>query len=150
MAMLTRVRVFLKSLNHDTVVNQVLSLEVATAVLLFEVIRADEEYTEEEKRYCQKMLIEQFSLERDEVDAILAAAEDESFHATDYYRYTSLVNKHFTLGQRIEIVERLWQLALSDGKLDTIEEHTIRKIADLLHLNHQEYIQTKIAVQNAG
>lgn len=148
--MLTRVRVFLKSLNQDSVVNQVLSLEVATAVLLFEVIRADEEYTDEEKKYCQKMLMEQFGLARDEVDAILAAAEDESFHATDYYRYTSLVNKHFTLGQRIEIVEKLWQLAYSDGKLDAIEEHTIRKIADLLHLNHQEYIQTKLSVQNAS
>lgn len=45
------------------------------------------------------------------------------------------------------MVELLWQVALADGELANIEEHIIRKIADLLHLNHTEYIQTKLRVK---
>ncbi len=38
----------------------------------------------------------------------------------------------------------LWKVAYADGELASIEEHIIRKIADLLHLRHSEYIQTKL------
>ena len=41
----------------------------------------------------------------------------------------------------------LWQVAYADGELANIEEHIIRKIADLLHLRHSEYIATKIAAE---
>ncbi|MDG2392136.1 MAG: TerB family tellurite resistance protein, partial [Thalassotalea sp.] len=38
--------------------------------------------------------------------------------------------------------------AYADGVLDAIEEHIIRRIADLLHLRHGEYIQCKLKIQN--
>ena len=45
------------------------------------------------------------------------------------------------------MLELLWQGAYADGELSSIEEHIIRKIADLLHLRHSEYIQTKLNIQ---
>ena len=41
------------------------------------------------------------------------------------------------------MVKNLWLLALADGEVSAVEEHTIRRIADLLHLRQSEYIQAK-------
>ena len=44
---------------------------------------------------------------------------------------------------------RLWQISLADNTIDRYEEHTIRKIADLLHLRHSEFMQCKHEALNA-
>ncbi|OUS23853.1 hypothetical protein A9Q98_14455 [Thalassotalea sp. 42_200_T64] len=146
--MLTKIRIFIRNLQQDSVVNNTLSLEIATAVLLFEVMRADHKYEDEEKAKVIELLQQHFQLDKSEVNDILALAEDESHHANDFYRYTTLINEQYELADRIKIVESLWQVAYSDGHLDVIEEHIIRKIADLLHLRHGEYIQCKLKIQN--
>jgi uncharacterized tellurite resistance protein B-like protein len=38
---------------------------------------------------------------------------------------------------------QLWRLALSDAELDRFEEHTIRKIAELLYVSHVRFIEAK-------
>ena len=44
------------------------------------------------------------------------------------------------------MVSLLWQLAIADGEIASIEEHVIRKVADLLHLRHAEYIRAKDSI----
>lgn len=146
--MLTKIRIFIKNLQQDNVVNNTLSLEIATAVLLFEVMRADHKFEDNEKQKVIELLQTQFKLDKHEVMDVLAVAEDESHHANDFYRYTTLINEQYELSDRIKIVELLWQVAYADGHLDVIEEHIIRRIADLLHLRHGEFIQCKLKVQN--
>ncbi|TRX54049.1 TerB family tellurite resistance protein [Thalassomonas sp. M1454] len=145
--MISRIRVFIKNLQQENVVGNVLSIEIATAVLLFEVMRADQENSETEISKVIELLQKQFKLNKNEVLEILAAAEDESFHANDFYRFTNTINNQFPLEERIKIVESLWLVAYADGVLDAIEEHIIRRIADLLHLRHSEYIQCKLKIQ---
>ena len=148
--MITKIRIFIKNLQQETVVGNTLSLEIATAVLLFEVMRADQNFADSERQKVVDILQQQFALNKIEVNEILAAAEDESFHAHDLYRYTSLINQQYELSDRIKIVERLWQVAYADGNLDVFEEHVIRKVADLLHLRHGEYIQCKLKAQSGA
>ncbi|MDN3653372.1 TerB family tellurite resistance protein [Thalassotalea ponticola] len=146
--MINRIRVFFKALQTDSMVGNTLSLEIATAVLLFEVMRADQTICDKEQAKVVALLQQTFSLDKQEVLEVLALAEDEVAHAHDLYKYTSLINSQFSLSQRIQIVESLWHLAYSDGQLDVIEEHVIRRIADLLHLRHGEFIECKLKVQN--
>ncbi|WP_371186602.1 TerB family tellurite resistance protein [Thalassotalea maritima] len=146
--MINRIRVFFKSLQTDTVISSAMSIEIATAVLLLEVVHADQQIHENEKTQMVTLLQQHFALTKADVEEILSQAEDEALHAHDLYKYTSLINGQFELADRIKIVEILWQLAYSDGHLDVIEEHIIRRIADLLHLRHGEYIQCKLKVQN--
>lgn len=125
-----------------------LSIEIACAVLLCEVMRADSAFTESEQQKVSQLLIKQFSLAEHEVSDILQQAVKLSENASDFYQFTSKLNQHYTLEQRIEIVTLLWQVAYADGELASIEEHIIRKIADLLHLRHSEYIATKVSAQS--
>jgi len=60
-----------------------------------------------------------------------------------------LINKGFTQEQKVTLIKTLWQIAYADGELDKYEEHMVRKMADLLHVPHLEFIKTKNQV-NGG
>lgn len=147
--MLTKINSFFQSLANDLTESSAeqnseeVTIEVACAVLLCEVMRADGHFDQQEQAKLALLLVEQFNLNEDEVKQIIDQALIQSEQATDFYRYTSKINEHFTIEQRITVVKQLWNMAYADGELASIEEHVIRKIADLLHLRHGEYIQTK-------
>lgn len=122
-------------------------IELACAVLLVEVMRADSQFENNEVAMLADLVGQQFSLSSEELNNLIILATDTAEHATDIHQFTSQLNKAFSIKQRIEMVEQLWHVAYADGKLAAIEEHTIRKIADLLHLRHAEYIQTKVKAQ---
>jgi len=62
---------------------------------------------------------------------------------TDYFQFTSLINKECSLEQKVRLIESLWKIAFIDGALDMNEEYLVRKIADLLHVPHIDFIMAK-------
>lgn len=42
------------------------------------------------------------------------------------------------------LVEAMWQVAYADNRLAADERHLITKIADLLHVTHEEHIAAKM------
>ena len=147
--MLNKINVFLNSLfdTNEDITQHSLSIEISCAVLLCEVMRADSVFTETEQNELSAILRQQFNLTVVEVDTILEEAFKLSENAHDFYQFTSKLNQYYSLDERINIVTLLWKVAYADGELATIEEHIIRKIADLLHLRHSEYIATRIAAE---
>jgi len=142
--MLAKISDFFQSLNEQPKQqsNEV-SLEMACAVLLCEVMLADGKLDDSEQAMLEQMLCEHFSLTHQEVSELIHEAKVISEHAVDFHQFTSKVNTHYTAEQKTQMVTLLWQLALADGKVSSIEEHMIRKIADLLHLSRAEYIKAK-------
>jgi len=118
-------------------------LQMATAALMVEMLHVDEQVTDEEDEKLYNILKQRFSLDKDEIENLINLAHNEKQNATDYYTFTSLINEHYTQQQKIKLVENLWQLAFADGVLDKYEEHLIRRLADLLHVPHKDFIRTK-------
>ncbi|RHW76598.1 TerB family tellurite resistance protein [Colwellia sp. RSH04] len=145
--MFSQLKDFFSSLHQTEQSSTTISTELACAVLFCEVMRADDNYTNEEQEKLTCLLQNQFSLSNDQVTDILEQAIQLSENANDFYQFTSQLNQHLSLDDRINIVVLLWQIAYADGELASIEEHIIRRIADLLHLRHSEYIATKIQAE---
>jgi len=145
--MLNKIQQFFASLAQDSEQQVTHSLETACAVLLCEVMKSDGLMADAEQQHLATVLSTEFSLTAMEVDDIIENAIHLSENANDFYQFTSILNQHYSTEQRVTIVELLWQLAFADGELSSIEEHTIRKIADLLHLRQSEYIDTKLKSQ---
>jgi len=124
------------------------AIQLAVSVLLVEMSRMDGDVCEEEKRHINNLL-DQFDLSQDEKMQISALANDKLDGATDYYQFTSVINKHFDQAQKIETIEQLWQVAFVDGKLDAHEEHFLRKVHSLLHVSHQDFMRTKYRAKNS-
>lgn len=119
------------------------TLELACSVLLCEVIRADGEISDDEKKSIAQHLANSFGLGAEAVNKLVNEGLALSEEATDLHQFTKVINETYSVSEKIDMVCHLWQLAMADGNLASIEEHIIRRIADLLHLRHSEYIQAK-------
>ncbi|MDH5518442.1 MAG: TerB family tellurite resistance protein [Gammaproteobacteria bacterium] len=124
-------------------VDQDHQIKLASASLLIEMIRMDHKIEQTEHDTVKALLKKDFSLSDDETDNLFMLAEEESNNAVDYYRFSKLINQSYDNSQKIRIIENLWHIAYADGELDKYEEHYLRKIADLLHLPHKEFIKAK-------
>lgn len=124
-----------KSLQHQ--------LQLASAALMVEMLHVDEEVNELEEIMIHQLLQQRFKLNADEIASLLDLAYDKKHEATDYYEFTSLLNQHYSQEQKIMLVEDLWQIAYADNVLDKFEEHLVRRLAELLHVPHHEFIRTK-------
>ncbi len=142
--MLAKISSFFQNLTQDQEqADEQLSIEMACTVLLCEVMRADGHLDCEERLTLERLISEHFSLTHDEVKELINEASHISEHAIDFHQFTSKINSHYSPQEKIQIVKLLWQLAMADGNIASIEEHIIRRIADLLHLSHAEYIAAK-------
>jgi len=118
-------------------------IQVACAALLIEMMYMDDKVEDEERKMLESRIRAVFSLSEQEANDLIALASQEREQATDYYQFTSLINKEFTQEQKINLVKSLWQIAYADGKLDELEEYLVRKISELLYVPHQAFIMTK-------
>lgn len=125
------------------------ALRVATAALLVETMRMDNRYADEEHATVARALEAQFGLRHDEVAELVALADAQARQATDYYQFTSLINRGFDADQKEQIIENMWRVALADGHLDAHEQHLLSKIADLLYVPHSQYIAAKLRARAA-
>jgi uncharacterized tellurite resistance protein B-like protein len=122
-------------------------LQLATAALLIEVMRADTEVKSEEQIAVEKAIREKFDLSEEETRNLVQLAEQKADRTTSYYEFTSLINNAFTLDKKIKIIEMMWRVAFADNEMEKYEEHFIRKIAELLYVPHQDFIAAKLRAQ---
>lgn len=126
------------------------TVQLAAAVLLVEVVRAEAAMDEAERATMVTALRSKFALSDDELERLLELAVTTSKTAYDYQRFTSSLNDHFTQEQKIQLVEAMWQVAYADAHIDANENHTISKVAGLLHVTHGEYIAAKLRAKEAA
>jgi uncharacterized tellurite resistance protein B-like protein len=123
------------------------SLQLATAALLIEMMRADAEITGDERRMVMSTIMTRFYLTEEESSALLQFAEEKIRKATGYYEFTSLINRGFNYEQKVRVIENLWEVAFTDEYLDKHEEHMVRRIADLIYVEHKDFIDAKLSVK---
>jgi uncharacterized tellurite resistance protein B-like protein len=120
------------------------TLQLATAVLLVEVMRATPELHEDERDAVLRALRRKFELADDELERLIELAHDTARTSNDYHRFTHQLNQRFTQPQKIAVVEAMWEVAYADQHLDVHENAVINKVAGLLHVTHGEYIAAKL------
>ncbi|AKU13372.1 hypothetical protein AzCIB_3479 [Azoarcus sp. CIB] len=119
------------------------ALQLAAAVLLVEVMRADADYSAAERTTVVQALRDKFALRDDEVARLVELAETTSRDAPDLYSFTSRLNKGFSVEQKLRMVEYLWQVAYADGTLSHHENHLMRKLGGLLYIPRADFIAAK-------
>lgn len=124
-------------------------VQVAAAALLVETIRVDSEITDSERDAIRSALAEKFGLAPSEAAELVAAADEEARAATDYFQFTAEINRRFSAEQKIALIEFMWRSAFADGTLHDHELHLIRKVAELIHVPHREFIAAKLRVRGA-
>jgi len=118
-------------------------LQLACAALMVEMMFVDGSIDALEEKKIRRLVQQTFKLSDAETGELLALAHEKKHEAIDYYQFTSLINEHYTQPQKIKLVEQLWQLAYADNNIDRFEEHLVRKLAELLHVPHLDFMKSK-------
>jgi len=123
---------------------------LAAATLLLEVAWADHVISDEELALVEEHLQSQFGLSEAEVDELVAESRRAHEESVGLYRYTRTINEAWSEERKFSLVTALWRLALANDELHRYEEHTIRKIAELLYLSHERFIEAKLRVKRGA
>ncbi|GAA3894447.1 TerB family tellurite resistance protein [Halomonas cibimaris] len=127
--------------------NPALTLELACAALLCEIMRADFDTSASEREALRTMLVSRLSVKAADVDELMALAEKTTDESVDHYRFVRLISRHYDQVQRFELVKLMWQMAWVDGTIDPQEEHRIRRLAGLLYVSHGDFIRAKLETE---
>ena len=119
------------------------TIQLAAAVLLLEVSRADFEISEIERQVIVDVLTKRLELSLEEATTILKYALDEHEQYTSAHPFIRLLNEELDHDKKLSLLQGLWEVAYADGVLDKYEEYHIRKIADWLYLSHADFIRLK-------
>lgn len=122
-----------------------ISYQKAVAALLLEVVIADDEIHPSEEQSAKEAIKSVSDLGED-IDRLFDDVKNTIHDANDAYQFTKVINEQANLEQKFELLKCLWRVAYADGNLDAHEDHRIRKISELLFMQHSEFIQAKLAV----
>ncbi len=125
------------------------TLQLATAVMLVEVMRSDADIGQAERQAVIDALRDKFALADDEIDRLIELAHQTARDATDYFAFTSHINQHFDMPAKLRMIEHMWRVAYADGQLSAHERHVMWRIADLLHIPQGAYVNAKMRAQGA-
>ena len=123
------------------------SEQIAVAALLIEVMVIDGNLDAQELESISQTLCNILELEAEMVEELLRLSREEVAEATSVYQFTREINEHFELDKKMDLLTAMWRVAYADGYLDKHEEGIIRRVADLLHIRHNEYIRCKLAAR---
>lgn len=125
-------------------------VQLASAALMFEVIRADGTVDPEEIALFRKIISHTMEVSSDELDDIVQLSQEETDSAVSLYQFTSKITQHFNPKERVWLIEYMWRLAYADGDLDKYEEQRIRRIAELIHVSHANFVGAREAAKQAS
>ena len=124
-------------------------LNNSCAALLVEIAFADKDFDETEKASLKQSLIEAYAIDESDIEEIIIDAEETVSESTSLYGYTSIVNTEFQYEDKLKLLRNLWKIAYADGYLDKYEEHLLRKVSDLIHISHSDYISIKLEIRES-
>jgi len=116
--------------------------------LLIHAARADENYTEVEKKIITKAIMDLNNINFDKAAQILKDAEKKEEESNQILEFTREIKK-YPIEFRLKIIEIIWKIVYSDGKDDSYESNLIRRICGLLYISDKDngIIKTKIINQ---
>jgi uncharacterized tellurite resistance protein B-like protein len=121
-------------------------IRIATCALLLEMGSIDGEFTQSERERIMAILKKDYHLSDEHADALVQASAEELNQSIDYWQFTNLINQNYSMDEKIRIIELVWKIAYTDGKLDKHEDYLVHKLAKLLRLTHKQLIEAKLKI----
>jgi uncharacterized tellurite resistance protein B-like protein len=124
-------------------------LQLAAAVLMVSVVRADRTSRQDEHRVLDRALGRALDLGEEEAAVVVRAAEESIVRGDSFAGTLGRLDAGCTLEQKRRLVEALWRIAFADAELAGQEEYLVRKIAGKLGLSTADLVETKVRAREA-
>ena len=123
-------------------------MDLVSAAMLIEVMNSDHKLEQRETETFLQLLHSSLGIPQADLHELARLAQAEVQQATSLYQFTRLINDEYDYPQKLQLLGNMWRIAFSDQHLDKYEEHLIRKVAELIHVAHSDFIKTKLQARD--
>ena len=150
--MLDRITAFLEARMESGAINPdpFERAHVAIAALLVEASRMDGHYDAFEQGTVVRIIRETLNLQPAKARELLALAEIRQAETWHDWIFCLAIRRTHNLEERTAIMERLWEIALSDGQLHRMEAMMLERIAQELDIPPDRVERIRLAHQAPG
>tara|TARA_B100001939_G_scaffold61781_1_gene50753 strand:- start:1998 stop:2450 length:453 start_codon:yes stop_codon:yes gene_type:complete len=129
--------------------NTNLDIELTACVLAYEVARSDGLVSSSELDILLNEIAKISTQVKKNKIEILEIIEKYSKNSISFYELIKDINKDYSIQEKLELIEFLWNVSYADSNLDVVEERLIRRIADMINIKDIDVLKHKeIAKKN--
>ena len=121
-------------------------VQIATCALFLEMAKIDDRFTDEEEKLILSILKDKYGLSRDDADLLEKEAEEGLHDSVDLWQFANLINEHYSIEEKLDVIELLWRIVFVDGKMNRYEDYLMHKLTKLLRLSDTQLIDAKLKV----
>ena len=140
---------FFQSFNEKDEKDQDHSFESDLYNLIYEIIVADHEITEEEIDLASELVEYYFKIPNQKNKEQFNKLADQQHFNTDLSQLSFRLKTSLNYEQRMDVILMCWQVLMVDGNEDQLEVSTARKISTLLGLEDKDFILIRNRVKDS-
>ena len=120
----------------------------AVIVLLLEACQIDGETGNVEIDHITNLLINKFNFTQIEAEENIKKALENSNERIEIFSQIKVILNEMDHNERIEVIEMMWGVILSDGVIDDFEANLMRRMNGLLYISGIESAEAKERASN--
>jgi len=123
-------------------------VRLAAAALLVHATVVDGEVRRSETQALRDVLERSYDLDHGQAARLITQAAEREKDAVDLYGFTSVLTRRLNRGDRLKVVEMLWEIVLADGVIHELEANLVWRAAELLGVTSRDRIRLRKSVEN--
>ena len=110
----------------------------AVIILLLEACLIDGDTGKVELEYIKNLLVNKFNFTWDQAEKNLLEALEKSDERVEIFSQIKIILNEMNHKERIDVIEMMWGVILSDGVVDDFEANLMRRMNGLLYVSGEE------------
>ena len=110
----------------------------AVIILLLEACQIDGDTGKVELEYIKKLLVNKFNFTPDQAEQNLLETLEKSDERIEIFSQIKIILNEMDHEERIDVIEMMWGVILSDGIVDDFEANLMRRMNGLLYVSGKE------------
>ena len=119
------------------------TIQIAISTLMIQTAAYDGVFDEQEKSEILELIRKYFKFNEDQKLSLFKIAMKVNDDSNDMQQFTRVLNDNLSEEEKLNIIEMLWKVIISDGRIDDYENALIRKISGLLYISDRDVGQIK-------
>ncbi|MEK9692237.1 MAG: TerB family tellurite resistance protein [Rhodospirillaceae bacterium] len=142
--MIGRLKALFSSQELDAAPEQILDEKtVACAALLVEAAMVDGNFSDEERQIITALVEDRFLGDPALSEVLISTAEAKARRSVELYSVTKIISQSFSYDERMDILQSIWEVVLSDGRVDDFEDQLMRRLSGLIHISDRDRAFTR-------
>ena len=116
---------------------------ISSTCLLLSIAQSDDNLEKNEVDSIKEIISDFFKINLNKMDEIIDISLERLDNSTDLYEFSKELNISFTYQDKVDFICCTFEVAFADGTLHYLEEFFIKKISNILNVEHKDLIQAK-------